>query len=103
MKTNFIKLMLQVVAIDVGIVVAYWIIACGVDVLTKSIPEMLSMVLIFILWAVLFFTLFFSNSRLFTWFENSYFWSLSTGFLTLILVIPVIIISVHKPCFLIFW
>lgn len=99
MKPDYFGLIMRVVVMDVAVIAVYWLLVCGVDILTKLLPDALSMLFILALWSGLFFGLFYSNSLLFTWIKNTYVWSLSTAFLTLSIVIPVIIASTHKPCF----
>ena len=99
MKANLFSLVVRVIAIDISAIAVYWLLACGVDALTQLVPGWLSMTLIVVIWATLFFALFFSNAQLFGWMKNSYAWSLTTGILTLLITVPVIIISAHKPCF----
>ena len=99
MTTDLFSLVVRVIAIDVSAIAVYCLLACGVDALTQLVPGWLSMTLIVVIWTALFFALFFSNAQLFDWMKNSHVWSLSTGILTLLIIVPVIIISVHKPCF----
>lgn len=91
--------MLRVVVTDLTITLMYWLLVCGLNTLGARVSDTAFTTLLLILWAALFFALFFSNGQLFGWMKNSYTWSISTTLVTLIIVIPVVIASTHRPCF----
>ena len=99
MKKDTLPVAMKVCGWDILILAAYLFLACGLNNLVDLFPQWLSVMLIFILWLGLIIFLFFSHSKIFLWISNDYLWSLSTGISAVIIAIPIIIYSVHNPCF----
>lgn len=94
-----IKLTGRVALQDILIVLMYWLLACSFEKATAYLSNALAMVIMILLWGVTFFMLFYSNAELFKKVKNDILWSLSSGGVSLSILVPVAIISVHRPCF----
>jgi hypothetical protein len=93
-----ITILLKVAVQDVLILAGFLVIGCGISTVTEAVGSIVSNILLLVVLCVLFFFLFYSNAELFKGFRNVYAWSLSSGLLTLSLVIPAIMFLVHNPC-----
>lgn len=95
---GLIRIPAKVAIQDVVIIGAYWVVMCGLNKVLPAMPEWISIPLLLGVWGTLLLLLFFSHAELFKWVRNDYGWSMSTGFVTLSVMLPVTIASVHVPC-----
>ena len=98
MKTDPFSVIMRVVVTDMVIILAYGLLVCVIESLEYQLPDALFITLLVVSFATLFFALFFSNARLFSWIENDRIWSLAAGFATLSMEIPMVIFSIHTGC-----
>jgi len=95
---ELIRIPAKVAVQDAVIIGGYWLVMCGLDNVLPAMREWAAMPMLLGLWGVMFLLLFFSHAELFKWVRNAYAWSISTGIVTLSVLLPVAIASVHAPC-----
>jgi len=95
---ELIRIPAKVAIQDAVIIGAYWLVMCGLNEALPAMPEWSSIAVLIGTWGILLLALFFSHAELFKWVRNDYAWSMSTGFVSLSVLVPVAIASVHTPC-----
>jgi len=95
-KNKFVRIVFQ----DFMIIAGYFLVICLLDGFADVLPNIIFGILFLILWAVVFLLIFFSNAELFKSVKNNYLWVILTTLITLFILIPVVVYSVHNPCFI---
>ena len=97
-QIEIFRTLLRILLRDAAGIGVYWVLACALSRLAAIAPAWVAMALSLLLWLLLFSVLFFSHGELFRWVKNNRTWVLSSGVLTLAVMLPVVMISLDNPC-----
>ncbi len=95
---NIVKVAGKVAFQDAAILGVFVALSCFLSKSIEAIGEKTSLVIFALLVIAVFLLLFFSNGGLFKHFRNDYVWSMSSGALTLVMLMPAVMYVVHNAC-----
>jgi len=94
-----LKLVSSAVLKDLLAICIYWLWMCFSEKIGDHVNSSIWIVFFVVVAGIFYFVLFFIHSPLFIgWIKNDYAWSLTTGFFTFLVFIPVVMWSIHHPC-----
>ncbi|MGD2117145.1 MAG: hypothetical protein PVG66_02195 [Chromatiales bacterium] len=83
---------------DAAIIGAFVGLSCVISKSMEALGQTVSMGVFSLLVVAVFILLFFSNGGLFKHFANDYVWSMGSGALTLVMLVPTVMYVVHNAC-----
>ena len=93
-----IKILTKVILQNIAIVFSYLVLACLSFQFLTIISGYVALGALVLILIPVFLFLFYSNAELFKNVSNDYVWSVLSGVITLVILVPTVMYSVHKPC-----